>query len=280
MGEQNQPNALETQWAFRGSTSDSYYLSGHELNKQYMAGIGIDEIHYVPVPSPQWIHDQQTPQSYVEYLAENVVSDVQVDASAEASGLRLVDGSADMISQEMRYSRSYHEEVPLNRLIGSEYKRWEPRGDVKHASGPFSEASAAGSSHPSKSSRKTKAAVSDKHRRMRIAERIDALGELFSCSKQVGKASLMDEIIDNIKYLQFQIKDLSRSRLGGEPTSVPFVFLEWCGHYILDEQQIEPLEETMGKLLEVNPSMTTQLLESKGLYVMPMALAEGLNHHE
>ncbi|XP_059299807.1 transcription factor LRL2-like isoform X1 [Lycium ferocissimum] len=280
MGEENQPNAL-AQWAFLGSTSDSCYLQGHELNNQYTAGVGIDGIHYVPVPSPQWIHDKQTPQNYVEYLAENVVSEVQVDASAEASGFRLVDGSADMISQEqIRYSRPYYEGLPLNCSIGSKHQTRKPRGDVRHASGPCSEASAAGSSNPSKSSRNSRAALSDKRRRMRIAERIDALGGLFSCSKQVGTASLMEEIIDNVKYLQFQMKDLSRSRLGGEPTSIPFVFLEGCGHYILDDQQIEPLEETMGKLLEVNPSMATQLLESKGLFVMPMALAEGLHHHE
>ncbi|MCD7448414.1 hypothetical protein HAX54_041905 [Datura stramonium] len=296
MGEQNQPNSLETQCAFLGSTSDSYYLVGHELNKQYMAGVGIDGIHYVPVPSSHWIHDQQTPHNNVEYLAENVVSEVQVDASAEASGFRLVEGSADMISQEgkswnsnfclqqIRCPRPYYEAVPLNCLIGSEHQRgaltWEPRGDVTHSSGSCSEASAAGSSYPSKSSRKARAALSDRHRRMKIAERIEALGELFPCSKQGGKASLMDEITDHIKYLQFQMKDLSRSRLGGEPSSIPFVFLEGCGHYILDEQQIESLEETMGKLLEVNPSIATELLESKGLFVMPMALAEGLHHRE
>lgn len=278
MGEQNQPNALETQWKYLGRTDDSYYLPLHELNKQYMAGVGSDKFHFVPVPSPQWIHDQQTPHNYVEYLAENVVSEVQVDASAEASGFRLVEGSADMISQEIRYPRPYYEGVPLNCLIGSEHPRgaltWDP------SSGPCPEASAAGSSYPSKSSRKARAALSDRHRRMKIAERIDALGELLPCSKKGGKASQMDEIIDHIKYLQFQMKDLSRSRLGGEPTSIPFVFLEGCGHYILDEQQIEPLEDTMGKLLEVNPSMATQLLESKGLFVMPMALAEGLHHRE
>lgn len=57
-------------------------------------------------------------------------------------------------------------------------------------------------------------------------------------------------------------------------------YLQGFGHCILDEQQIESLEDTMGKLLEVNPSMTTQLLESKGLFVMPMALAEGLHHRD
>nr|XP_033510606.1 uncharacterized protein LOC104090907 isoform X4 [Nicotiana tomentosiformis] len=190
MGEQSQPNALETQWAFLGGTNDSYYLAGHELNKQCMAGVGIDGMHYVSVPSPQWIHDQQTPQNYVEYLAENVVSEVQVDASAEASGFRLVDSSADIISQEqIRYPSPYFEGVPLDFLIGSESQvgalTWEPAGDARLASGPCSEALAAGSSYLSKSSRKARAALSDQRRKMRIAERIDALGELFPCSKKV-----------------------------------------------------------------------------------------------
>lgn len=56
--------------------------------------------------------------------------------------------------------------------------------------------------------------------------------------------------------------------------------MQGCGHYILDEQLIEPLEETLRKLLEVNPSMATQLLENKGLFFMPMTLAEGMHHHE
>ncbi|XP_075099301.1 bHLH transcription factor RHL1-like [Nicotiana tabacum] len=242
------------------------------------------EEYNLPVPSPQWIHNQQTPQNYVEYLAENLVSEVQVDASAEASGFRLVDGFADMIAQEIRYPSPYHEGVPLDFLIGSEHQvgalTWEPTGDVRHASGPCAEALAAGSSYPSKSSRKSRAALSDQRRKMRIAERIDAFRELFPCSKQGGRASLMDEVIDYIKNLQFQIKDLSRSRLGGEPSSIPFLFVEGCGHYILDEQLIEPLEETLRKLLEVNPSMATQLLENKGLFFMPVALAEGMHNHE
>ncbi|KAL6993926.1 hypothetical protein U1Q18_012035 [Sarracenia purpurea var. burkii] len=40
----------------------------------------------------------------------------------------------------------------------------------------------------------------------------------------------------------------------------------------------EPLEEIMGKLLEVNPSAATQLLESRGLAIMPMDLVDPLLH--
>lgn len=98
------------------------------------------------------------------------------------------------------------------------------------------------------------------------------------------------------------MQELSRSRLGGEPTSHPFIFLEvfailclsfmnWMeikqvelvidylqgyGHYILHEKTMNgPLEDLMGNLLEMNPSEATQLLESRGLYIMPISFAEG-----
>lgn len=54
--------------------------------------------------------------------------------------------------------------------------------------------------------------------------------------------------------------------------------LQGYGHYILREQMLnEPLEEMMGKLLEVNPSAASRLLESRGLVIMPTNLVEGLH---
>ena len=54
-------------------------------------------------------------------------------------------------------------------------------------------------------------------------------------------------------------------------------YVQGYGHFLLrDQMQNEPLEEMMGRLLEVNPLAATQLLESGGLIVMPMSLAEGL----
>lgn len=38
----------------------------------------------------------------------------------------------------------------------------------------------------------------------------------------------------------------------------------------------EPLEEMMGNLLEENPLAAVQLLEMKGLFIMPNDLADGL----
>ncbi|XP_039012090.1 transcription factor LRL2-like [Hibiscus syriacus] len=125
---------------------------------------------------------------------------------------------------------------------------------------------------------KPRAPANDRQRKIRIAEGIKALQELLPNSSERGQANALDDVIDYVKFLQLQIKELSLSRLGGEPTSNPLVFFEGYGHYVLHEQMInEPLEEMMGKLLEINPSAASQLLESRGLHMMPRALIDGLN---
>ena len=55
-----------------------------------------------------------------------------------------------------------------------------------------------------------------------------------------------------------------------------FYAFQGYGHYISKQILNEPLEEMMGKLLEENPTAAAQLLESKGLFMMPINLVEGL----
>ncbi|KAG2693633.1 hypothetical protein I3760_08G105000 [Carya illinoinensis] len=129
---------------------------------------------------------------------------------------------------------------------------------------------------PPKSLRRKGAMATDRNRRLRIGERINALQDLLPYSAEGGQASVLDDIIDYIKYLQLQIKDLSRSRLGGESSAEPLVFREGYGHYLSQQVLNEPLEEMVGKLLEENPIAAAQLLESKGFFIMPIDLAEGL----
>ncbi|ONH93638.1 hypothetical protein PRUPE_8G243500 [Prunus persica] len=94
-----------------------------------------------------------------------------------------------------------------------------------------------------------------KTRRMRIAERLDALRELLPISTE----------------------DLCRSRLGGETITEPIIFREGYGHYFCHQNMLnEPLEEMMGKLLETNPMAASQLLENKDLLLLPMDYSEPL----
>ncbi|KAJ0053890.1 hypothetical protein Pint_03361 [Pistacia integerrima] len=157
----------------------------------------------------------------------------------------------------------------------------EPNEDNWNVSQLHPKVTVTPSFHQSKrrsSGSRQRASAVDRDRRVRIAERLRALQERLPNSVEGNQATVMEDTIDHIKFLQLQLKELSRSRLGGQSTSSPFVFLEGFGHYVLNGQMTnEPLEEMMGKLLEMNPSAASQLLESRGLYMMPMSLAEDLN---
>ncbi|KAK9945366.1 hypothetical protein M0R45_010886 [Rubus argutus] len=123
--------------------------------------------------------------------------------------------------------------------------------------------------HPdhTQSASKQKAQATDRARRVRIAERMTALEKLLPQSVEGGQEFVLDDVIDHIKFLQLQIKDLSKSRLGGGTITEPMIFREGYGHYFLHRQMMsEPLEEMIGKLLETNPVAANQLLKGQGSF--------------
>ncbi|KAK7344484.1 hypothetical protein VNO77_14136 [Canavalia gladiata] len=131
-----------------------------------------------------------------------------------------------------------------------------------------------GCSSSKQKSEKTR--VTDRQRRQRIAENLKALHELLPNPAEGSQAYILDDIIDYVKYLQLQIKEQSGSRLQAESTAIPLTFHEGYGHYINQQMLNEPLEEIMGKLLEEHSAAASQLLESKGLFLLPMALVDDL----
>ncbi|XP_027367625.1 transcription factor bHLH83 [Abrus precatorius] len=130
---------------------------------------------------------------------------------------------------------------------------------------------------PGCSSSKQKTRVTDRQRRQRIAENLKALHELLPNPAEGSQAYILDDIIDYVKYLQLQIKEQSGGRLQAESTAIPLVFHEGYGHYINQQMLNEPLEEIMGKLLEEHSTAASQLLESKGLFLLPMNLVDDLS---
>ncbi|KAL1351468.1 hypothetical protein AAHE18_06G098500 [Arachis hypogaea] len=114
-------------------------------------------------------------------------------------------------------------------------------------------------------------------RRQRIADNLKALHDLLPNQAEGSQAYILDDIIDHVKYLQLQLKELSGSRLQAESTAIPLVFHEGYGHYIDQQKLNEPLEEMMGKLLEENPASASQLLENNGLVLLPMELVQDLH---
>ncbi|KAL2933453.1 Transcription factor bHLH69 [Bienertia sinuspersici] len=129
-----------------------------------------------------------------------------------------------------------------------------------------------------RSSRKTReqSRESESRRRNMLSQRVQALQELLPPMKDKRniQESTVQDAIGHIKYLQLQLKELSRSRLGGESSSGSLKFVEGYGHYHPHEEMLdEPLEEVIGRLFEENPAAVHELLKKKGLYMLPLTSA-------
>ncbi|XP_073016059.1 uncharacterized protein [Primulina eburnea] len=231
--------------------NNSSRLVVEDVNQHYVATQGTDGIFQVPVSIPQLI--RQTPQTYLNFLAESGCPEIQklfspkISASIPSLGLE-----------------NHSQKLDSNEDYGSAFQAYLGSG-------------ATALKYPSKTSRKRsreKAYAADRSRRLKISQRLEALQDMFPHFKEGGKTDFLDHVVDQVKYLQYQMKDLCQSKLGGEPSSSSFVYLEGHGHYLVSEQMLSgSLEETMGKLLELYPSAALELLQSRGLVLMPMAFA-------
>ncbi|XP_059593823.1 transcription factor LRL2 isoform X2 [Vitis vinifera] len=304
-------------FSFGGSINDASYVPKDDPSHHFTRGSGKNENPPNALYLSQWIHGQPTSHNYVKFLEESSTFPHKAPAKdiVDAIPLPLADPSLIMDAWKENLSvpvlNNHHEastsaagflcssqnEVTylnpqnggqVNKFTSTQYQICtqdctsrtqelnEDNFNVSKHNSRVAIAPPCFQSKPRSSASRQRASATDRRRRLRISERLKALQVLLPHSEG-GKASVLDDIIDYIKHLQLQIKDLSQSRLGGQSTSDPFIFLEGYGHYILHDQMLkEPLEEMMGKLLEVNPSEATQLLEGRGLYVMPMTLVEGL----
>ncbi|XP_042469336.1 bHLH transcription factor RHL1-like isoform X3 [Zingiber officinale] len=120
--------------------------------------------------------------------------------------------------------------------------------------------------------------IAERLRRERIAERMKDLQELVPNANKTDKASMLDEIIDYVKFLQLQVKVLSMSRLGGAAATVPLV----GGSDISHEQEqtgdgLTVTEQQVAKLMEEDMGSAMQYLQGKGLCLMPISLASAIS---
>ncbi|XP_040999016.1 bHLH transcription factor RHL1-like [Juglans microcarpa x Juglans regia] len=133
--------------------------------------------------------------------------------------------------------------------------------------------------------------IAERLRRERIAERMKALQELVPNANKTDKASMLDEIIDYVKFLQLQVKVLSMSRLGGAAAVAPLVAdmsPEGGGDCIQagggnggaqrnqtasSNDTLMVTEHQVAKLMEEDMGSAMQYLQGKGLCLMPISLA-------
>ncbi|CAI9098860.1 OLC1v1035586C1 [Oldenlandia corymbosa var. corymbosa] len=134
--------------------------------------------------------------------------------------------------------------------------------------------------------------IAERLRRERIAERMKALQELVPNANKTDKASMLDEIIDYVKFLQLQVKVLSMSRLGGAAAVAPLVAdmsSEGGGNdgrggngtqtaaSSSNNDSMTVTEHQVAKLMEEDMGSAMQYLQGKGLCLMPISLATAIS---
>ncbi|XP_044397585.1 bHLH transcription factor RHL1 isoform X2 [Aegilops tauschii subsp. strangulata] len=126
--------------------------------------------------------------------------------------------------------------------------------------------------------------IAERLRRERIAERMKALQELVPNANKTDKASMLDEIIDYVKFLQLQVKVLSMSRLGGAAAVAPLVAdmsSEGRGGAAAGAADgsdgLTVTEQQVAKLMEEDMGAAMQYLQGKGLCLMPVSLASAIS---
>ncbi|PWZ15798.1 Transcription factor bHLH66 [Zea mays] len=114
--------------------------------------------------------------------------------------------------------------------------------------------------------------IAERLRRERIAERMNALQELVSNANKTDKASMLDEIIDYVKFLQLQV--LSMSRLGGAARSRQG---RDGAAAAAGSDGLAVTEQQVAKLMEEDMGTAMQYLQGKGLCLMPVSLASAIS---
>ncbi|KAJ6823657.1 transcription factor bHLH7-like [Iris pallida] len=133
--------------------------------------------------------------------------------------------------------------------------------------------------------------IAERLRREKITERMKNLQELVPSSNKTDKASMLDEIIDYVKFLQLQVKVLSMSRLGAAGAVMPLVtdvqsegsntlHQSLMGQGTANISEIEDnlaFEQEVVKMMESSVTTAMQHLQNKGLCFMPIALASAIS---
>lgn len=122
--------------------------------------------------------------------------------------------------------------------------------------------------------------IAERLRRERIAERMKALQVLVPNANKTDKASMLDEIIDYVKFLQLQVKVLSMSRMGNAAGVVPRVAdisMEGRSSKGNKDDGMKATEQQVAKLLEEDMGSAMQYLQGKGLCLMPISLASAMS---
>ncbi|MCO5604174.1 hypothetical protein L7F22_058335 [Adiantum nelumboides] len=216
-----------------------------------------------------------------------------------SSGNPDVQGSAEAIPQDSRHQKRPREGdiLSLNRQLSRNLategvKSVQSFGDQAMADlgQDLSGGAASGAGKARVRARRGQAtdphSIAERNRRERIAERMKALQELVPDSNKTDKASMLDEIIGYVKFLQmlggtgaaaplladlpvegaasFLAANLGQASMCAEGSSTPHEGMAFA-------------ERQIARLMDEDMSAAMQYLQSKGLCLMPISLATAIS---
>ncbi|CAI9779683.1 unnamed protein product [Fraxinus pennsylvanica] len=242
-------------------------------------------------PSPSTTGDPSLPSNLTNHFNDQSAKalmlsrgppNLENDASVQA----LYDGFTGFLGQTSDQTQHFHH--PQDHNSGAPAAEAAPPSTASGSGG----GGAAGQRRQRVRARRGQAtdphSIAERLRRERIAERMKGLQELVPNSNKTDKASMLDEIIDYVKFLQLQVKVLSISRLGGA-TGIPQSHLvhgtpsnqgrSGNGKQTtpLTNNNITGADHHVTKLLEEDMGSAMQYLQGKGLCLMPISLATAIS---
>ncbi|CAN6452850.1 unnamed protein product [Victoria cruziana] len=115
----------------------------------------------------------------------------------------------------------------------------------------------------------------ERRRRQRISKALKALTDLLPRSENGNQICMLDDIIDYVKFLQLQTKVLSQNRLLGDSSEDNLVYLEGFGHFLRTEpESSDAIENIIDNMMESDMPAAVQLLQRKGLRLLPLSSAD------
>uniref|UniRef100_A0A0E0K1B0 BHLH domain-containing protein n=1 Tax=Oryza punctata TaxID=4537 RepID=A0A0E0K1B0_ORYPU len=233
------------------------------------------------------------------------IDSLQIDQKEFSSGLHHLNLSSLMSGPLASFNATQSHRQPAEACSGKNGSA-APFVNLSEVLPNVNGSSSAGNGAPKPRVRARRGQATDPHsiaerlRREKISDRMKDLQELVPNSNKTNKASMLDEIIDYVKFLQLQVKVLSMSRLGAAEAVVPLLTetqTESSGLLLsprssgekqagaggLPGDQSELMdggatfEQEVVKLMEDNMTTAMQYLQSKGLCLMPVALASAIS---
>ncbi|CAN6221817.1 unnamed protein product [Urochloa humidicola] len=295
---QNLPSFMEPMnleaFSFQGAQSDAI------LNKTSHPNGNISVFDNSALAS---LHDSK------EFITSRLPSFVSVqETNLAASGFKTQKQEQNPICNVPIPTLTAHDQMAVTTTqaaqIPQKMSSWvnenKSENPVSHPSDVQNQANSAGngvSTKPRVRARRGQAtdphSIAERLRREKISDRMKNLQDLVPNSNKADKASMLDEIIDYVKFLQLQVKVLSMSRLGAPGAVLPLLTESQTEGYhsqplsaptnaqglldVQDSEDVLAFEEEVVKLMETSITSAMQYLQNKGLCLMPVALASAIS---